>query len=316
MVHSSRSILPKWYNEVKFLESEAISATSDTTHSFIFGRMYKTPSNRTYRDGNHLRINFCHLEFPYDCNGCCLAEPPDNIAQTVSTMYKASWQNQPPEDGGVKEGSVLARCVVDYTVQRDSKLVSAIVEQFDSAGYKCERGLEDIAMCLKVTEDAVRSARSRISSVCPSVAIRRITDYSVLDPLAECNAKAFGYDAMGDTAWLRTKLARQISQPKVFSVYAAMDNTPGSGSKVLAFAVIYRPAEKVPDLAFVQVVGTAPKHRRRGLASAVLQHALEQLPAGTLVYLEAFERHAIALYKNIGFKEVGKLYSTECMLLK
>ncbi|KAJ2511608.1 hypothetical protein GGI11_004747, partial [Coemansia sp. RSA 2049] len=61
MVHPSRSILPKWYAEDKFLETEAISATSDTTHSFVFGRMFKTPSNRTYRDGNHLRIGFCHL---------------------------------------------------------------------------------------------------------------------------------------------------------------------------------------------------------------------------------------------------------------
>ncbi|KAJ1788234.1 hypothetical protein LPJ59_005574 [Coemansia sp. RSA 2399] len=310
MVHPSRSILPKWYAEAKFLESEAIGATSDTTHSFIFGRMYKTPSNRTYRDGNHLRINFCHLEFPYDCNGS-LSEPPDNIAATVTTMYKkCPYQSQPFEDDGA-EGSVLARCVVDYTVQGDAALVASIVDQFDGAGYKCERGLQDSVMRLVVAQKEKEKEEEPCSSARPSAVIRRLVDCDALEQLVACNAKTFGYDAAGDAGWLLAKLARQINQPKAFSVYVAMER-----DKVVAFAVIYNPTDKVPDLAFVQVVGTDPDHWRQGLASAVIRHALGQLPAGTRVYLEAFEKHAIELYQNIGFEKVGTVHSTECMLFK
>ncbi|KAJ2560012.1 hypothetical protein EV175_000013 [Coemansia sp. RSA 1933] len=304
MVHPSRSILPKWYAEVKFLESEAIGATSDTTHSFVFGRLYKTPSNRTYRDGNHLRINFCHLEFPYDCNGC-LAEPPDNIAQTVSAIYGSSYQNN-QESLEETAGAVLARCVVDYTVQTDSQLVASIVSQFGSAGYKCEQGLEDAVMRIVVTDKTTACCKRP-----EAVVIGRVGDCKALDALVDCNARAFGYDVSGDTEWLHAKLARQINQSKQFSVYTATDD-----AKVLAFAVIYRSVEKAPDLAFVQVIGTAPEHRRRGLATAVIRHALRQLPVDTHVYLEAFDHQAIALYKDIGFEKAGTVYSTECTLRK
>ncbi|KAJ2853687.1 hypothetical protein GGI22_004773 [Coemansia erecta] len=308
MVHPARSILPKWYAEVKFLESEAIGATSDTTHSFIFGRMYKTPSNRTYRDGNHLRINFCHLEFPYDCSGS-LSEPPDNIAATVTTMYKkCPYQSQPFADDGAK-GSILARCVVDHTVQEDAALVASIVDQFDGAGYKCERGLQCSVMRLVVAQ---KEEREPCPAARPSAVIRRLVDCDALEQLVACNARSFGYDAAGDTEWLHAKLARQINQPNVFSVYVATERK----NKVVAFAVIYKPTEKAPDLAFVQVVGTDPDHRRQGLASAVIRYALDQLPAGTRVYLEALEEHAIELYHNIGFEKVGTVHSTECMLFK
>ncbi|KAJ2516614.1 hypothetical protein H4217_004472 [Coemansia sp. RSA 1939] len=336
MVHPSRSILPKWYAEDKFLETEAISATSDTTHSFVFGRMFKTPSNRTYRDGNHLRIGFCHLEFPYDCNGC-LAEPPSNIAQTVTAIYNrvspaSSAVQHRRHDAGAKEkdedegACVLARCVVDYTVQPDAGLVDGIVRQFAGLGYRCERGLEDTVMRLVVEDGEGGSAagsgsrsgrlQSRKSQdPRPVPTIRKLAGHSMIPQLVDCNARAFGYDATGDTAWLHAKLARQLDQPDAFSVYAAVDGT-ASDARVLSFAIIYRAPEKAPHLAFVQAVATAPEHRRRGLASDVIQYAVDQLSPGTRVYLEACEPHAISLYQGVGFEEVGRVRSTECILLK
>ncbi|KAI9500337.1 hypothetical protein GGI25_001080 [Coemansia spiralis] len=286
------TIIPKWYAEDKFLESGAISAVSDTTHSFIFGRLYKTPTNQTFRDGNHLRINFCHLEFPCDSNSG-LADPPTSIAQTVMAVYSKCCDSN---------NKVVARCMIDCTLQSD-KVADELVAQFEKAGFACERGLVDTVMLLSVDE------QTRNRTIAADV--RRLSDESMLDALVECNAKSFGYDKTGDTAWLHEKLVRQIRKPQEFFIYVVSEEA----KNVLSFVIIYRPIEKADDLAFVQAIGTHPDHRRHGLAKAVLQYALSQLPVAIRIYLEAFEEGPMALYKQLGFKKVGKIYSTDCMLL-
>ncbi|KAJ2636993.1 hypothetical protein GGF44_003020 [Coemansia sp. RSA 1694] len=285
MVHSAHSILPQWYAECKFLQSESIRMVSDRTDSFIFGHMFRTPTNPEHRDANHLRIDFCHLEFPWDCNGV-LADPPHDIA----AMLRASFANT----------CSVPRCTVDYTLTGGDNL--SVVDAFEGAGYQCDRGIVDLVMCLDTS--------TRVFS--ESMRARRVTESEEISELALCNARSFSYDIAdnngveGAPIWLVEKLSRQARQPDSFRIYAL---------DAKAFVVVYLPWEKSRDLALVQVIGTDPRERRRGLAYEVLAHALKLLPCGVKrVYLEAADGEvaAIALYEKLGFRVVGRSMSAEC----
>lgn len=64
-----------------------------------------------------------------------------------------------------------------------------------------------------------------------------------------------------------------------------------------------------------QVVETHPEYRRRGLASALVQHAghwgLTELRARTLVIVADPEYHAIGLYRKLGFAETERQVELE-----
>ncbi|KAJ2042894.1 hypothetical protein GGI03_006494 [Coemansia sp. RSA 2337] len=275
MVHHARSsILPKWYAEAKFLQSESMRMVSDATDNFIFGRIFRTPTNQEHRDGNHLRMSFCHLEFPWDCSGV-LADPPCDIARIV-------------RDIGVN------RCTVDCTLV-NGRVADSVLSGFEKTGFVCERDLEDYVMCLDTTTVTLTESQR----------VRRATEEDITG-VASCNARSFGYT---DMSWLVEKLLRQLRQPDSFRVYALYIR-----ERVAAFAVIYTPWEKSKDLAFVQVMGTDPEFRRQGLAYEVLAHAVALLPKGVRVYLEAVDPAAIALYEKLGFAVVGKAMSAECWL--
>ncbi|KAJ2880183.1 hypothetical protein H4R27_004880 [Coemansia aciculifera] len=278
MVHHARSsILPKWYAEAKFLQSESMRMVADTTDNFIFGRIFRTPTNREHRDANHLRMSFCHLEFPWDCNGV-LADPPCDIARIA-------------KDIGVE------RCTVDCTLI-DGGVADSVLSGFEKKGFLCERGLEDLVMCLET--GAV--------SLAESLRVRRVTEKDIAE-VALCNTRSFGYADGVSPAWLVEKLLRQLRQPDSFRACALHVQ-----EQVAAFVVIYTPWEKSRDLAFVQVMGTDPGFRRQGLAYEVMAHAVALLPKGVRVYLEAVDPAAIALYEKLGFAVVGKALSAECWL--
>ncbi|KAJ2780883.1 hypothetical protein GGI15_003386 [Coemansia interrupta] len=296
MVHRYRSTLPRWYAESKFLQSEAQSMVSDSTENYTFGHMFKTPTNSSYRDGNHLKINFCHLEFPWDCSGV-LSDPPRNIAQIVKQIYATISSEQ--------DGEIVPRCLVDCTL-KDGGQVDEVIEGFRQAGFGCGEKMVDQVMCLETSE-----VRGRADGK-----VRRVGADS-LGRLVECNARSFGYDESGDTHWLGDKLERQVRQSRHFAVYAIGEDEADGGphGTIDAFAVVFTPYEKARDLAYVQVMGTRPDKRRRGLATRVLSHALASLPSSVeRVYLEAFDQGAIAMYEKLGFHKVGTTTTAECTL--
>ncbi|KAJ2450069.1 hypothetical protein EV183_004526 [Coemansia sp. RSA 2336] len=185
MVHKSRSILPVWYAESRFLHSSALREIADSTDSFVFGRMFQTPTNSTYRDGNHVLVTFCHLEYPWDCNGV-LSDPPTNLASIVAATYQPA----------------IPRCIIDCTLKEPTSTAS-IVQQFESQGFTAYPA-KDKVLRLVVTEDHKK----------PSSDVRQARK-SDLEQLAECNASSFNYS---DKEWVTDKLRRQMESP-LFTIY-------------------------------------------------------------------------------------------------
>ncbi|KAJ2346077.1 hypothetical protein GGF43_005066 [Coemansia sp. RSA 2618] len=293
--------LPLWYAESRFLQSEALRAISDSTDSFVFGRMFKSPSNSTYRDGNHLRLDFAHLEFPSDTQVSC-ADPPAKLAQIVARAY-----NYDDYEGGVRR-SVMPRCVIDCTLN-NTQDTEQIVQDFERHGFACERQIVDPVLCLRITPSIHKSVSQALQTDDDSTIVCERARARQLRELVACNARSFGYDAKGDVGWLDEKLRRQIEAPEQFCVLVARD-----GARVVSFVVIYTAVEKAPRLSLVQVVGTDPAYRRRGLAARLLRHAVSRLRVGTSVYVDAGDHAAVALYQSLGFEEVGEIVTTECVL--
>ncbi|KAJ2850679.1 hypothetical protein IWW36_001723 [Coemansia brasiliensis] len=290
MVLKSRSILPVWYAESRFLHSAAIREIVDSADSFVFGRMFKTPTNSTYRDGNHILLTFCHLEYPWDCNGV-LSDPPTNLASIVAATYNYEEATQ----------QAIPRCIIDCTL-KESSSTKRIIEEFKAEGFSSTAPMEDKVMRLLVTE------KWKQNQVQPSYTVRlaRMAD---LDQLVECNASSFGYPVDGQQ-WIKAKLQRQL-ESRLFSIYVV--DVEG---EIAAFVVLYEWVERARDLAWVQVIGTKPNFRHQGLASALLSYAIGLLAVGTKVYLEAEDQVALALYEKIGFEHVGTIVSVECLLSK
>ncbi|KAJ2784519.1 hypothetical protein H4R18_001059 [Coemansia javaensis] len=283
-----RRALPQWYAESRGLHDGMIRATSDSTESFVFGRLFMTPSNSSFRDGNHLAVRFCHLESPLD-RLAPFADPPRALPAIVQTTFGSSSAYETP---------AAPRCVVDYTLVGWDAAAAGVVDEFAREGFSCER-VEDSVMAAVVGELTPGPAQAAEEGV----AIRAAGPADAAR-LVACNARCFGYDQRGDTAWLAPKLERQLGRPDRFHVHAAL-----AGDAVVGFASVYRRC----GLAFVQAVGTHPDYRRRGVGSAVLRAALASLPPDTRVYLDACEDGPIRMYRKLGFEEVGKITYVECM---
>ncbi|KAJ2769852.1 hypothetical protein IWQ56_001651 [Coemansia nantahalensis] len=279
------SVLPEWYAESRYLHGAAIAALSDTAESLVFGQLFMTPSNHTFRDGNHLVVRFCHLEYPWDRPGS-FADPPRALPQIIRGALGA----------GPHEGAAVPRCIVDATLVGDAA-AAAVVGEFEQQGFACERA-EDVVM-------AMTCGHGRITPPPPAGAEIRPVRPAEVAMLAACNASSFGYDRLGDVAWLAPKLGRQLDRPEQFRVHAAF-----VGGEIASFASVFCSH----GLAFVQTVGTHPRHQRRGLARAVLGSALATLPAGTRVYLDAYEEGSMRMYRRVGFDEIGRITYTECLL--
>ncbi|KAJ1727420.1 hypothetical protein LPJ61_004578 [Coemansia biformis] len=276
-------LLPRWYAESRYLHSGAIGAVSDSVESFMFGQLFMTPSISTFRDGNHLSVRFCHLEYPWD-RPKAFADPPRTLPQIV----RGAFDSTPPE------GPAASRCVVDYTLVGEPAAAN-IVDDFEQQGFVCERA-EDAVMAMTYSSSEAGLAEA------PGAVVRPVKRSEVAQ-LAECNARSFGYDRMGDTAWLAPKLARQLDHPELFHMHAALVD-----GEITSFASVYY----ARNLAFVQAVGTRPEHQRQGLAAAALSSALAGLDAGTRVYLDAYEDGPMRMYRRIGFEEVGKITYADC----
>ncbi|KAJ1957920.1 hypothetical protein EC988_000585 [Linderina pennispora] len=265
--------LPQWYVEDRFLHSEAIRALSDNTENLTFARLFLNPSNPTHRDTNHLHMDFFNLEFP-TAGPVALADPPENIAHITKVTYKTQ--------------GLVPRCTIDTTLHHPQQ----IIKGFDDCGFALERDLNDTVMKIDGLEPSEFKTSKRV---------RRCSEGDIRE-LAKCNARCFGYDKQGDTAWLDEKLRRQVLN----------NDTQVWMLEEKAFAVVFVPREKAPKLAYLQVVGTHPDHRRQGLASEIIQHALAHLVPGMRVYLDAFEEGPIRMYERLGFAKVGNVITTEC----
>lgn len=102
-------------------------------------------------------------------------------------------------------------------------------------------------------------------------------------------------------AWDEGTLRLMMEKPNnlVLAAYA------GAG-EVVGFIVTRQAADEVE----VITIATDPKHRRRGIGLRLLTHAIElaQLRGLAFMFLEVASgnKAAIALYRKLGFEEVGR----------
>ncbi|KAJ2856780.1 hypothetical protein FB639_006069, partial [Coemansia asiatica] len=220
MVHRHKSTLPQWYAESKFLETEVTSKISDQTLNYTFGHLFQSPSNPGYRNGNQLQINFCHLEFPWDCTGA-LSDPPLDIPDILKKVYK----------------DMTPRCTIDGTLKNADE-VHMLVQRFVSAGYTCQQDIVDHVMCLDLTEKNKNMDGAKREQQLGWL------DGTDLDALVDCNQRSFGYQ---DAEWLRIKLGRVIELKDCFHLFTTASSAPDSvvsgerASGIDAFAVVFLP---------------------------------------------------------------------------
>jgi len=109
-------------------------------------------------------------------------------------------------------------------------------------------------------------------------------------------------EATAPGAWNAAQLAAELARPGGFQwLIRARENSPAlgllCGRTVLDEAEIFR-------------LTIAPTHRRQGLASALLVHALARLAGQGIrtchLEVRAANQAAIALYRQLGFNEQGR----------
>ncbi len=104
-----------------------------------------------------------------------------------------------------------------------------------------------------------------------------------------------------DTGWTAQSFAGLIASPAVSAFVVVSTSEEARGLVVLRQAA---------DEAEIITIGILPDHRRRGLACALLDHALERSAADgiAVVYLEVSEDNTAArnFYRARGFGETGR----------
>lgn len=124
------------------------------------------------------------------------------------------------------------------------------------------------------------------------VTIKRCMDAALLSDL---------HSLCFDTGWTPQSFAGLIASPgtSAFVVVSAQEEVRG-------FVVLRQAA----DEAEIITIGILPNHRRRGLACALLDHALDRSAADgiAMVHLEVSEDNAAArnFYREQGFCETGR----------
>ena len=133
----------------------------------------------------------------------------------------------------------------------------------------------------------------------------RVRDYS-LDPLVEADSPAISVIHSEDFVrpWTDGEFAALLEQDTVFG-YAAREI--GHGREAPAGFVLARLAAGEGEILTIAV---ARAHRRRGLGWRLMDAVLRELHAqrAEALFLEVDETNvaAIALYRRLGFVEVGK----------
>ncbi len=99
--------------------------------------------------------------------------------------------------------------------------------------------------------------------------------------------------------WSRESLLREINNPNCRYIAALEDG------RLIAYAGL----QTVLDEGYINNIATLPEHRRRGVASRLLENLIEFGKKAALTFLtlevRASNSAAIAMYSKFGFKEVG-----------
>lgn len=109
--------------------------------------------------------------------------------------------------------------------------------------------------------------------------------------LAELHARCF------EVPWSETDMAEILAMPGTLALVAGGDEPSG-------FVIV----RAVADEAEVLSIGVLPPARGRGTGGALLLAACAMLPRAAEVFLEveSGNRAALALYRRLGFREVGR----------
>ncbi len=125
--------------------------------------------------------------------------------------------------------------------------------------------------------------------------------------LADVHARAF------EAAWTGGEVEALLRQDGVFGVVARRAG-PFSQRRPIGFILVRTAA----DEAEVLTVAVHPGYRRRGVARRLMEYALRSLYhdriAALFLEVDAGNEAALALYRRLGFREVGKrlgYYRTE-----
>lgn len=69
------------------------------------------------------------------------------------------------------------------------------------------------------------------------------------------------------------------------------------------------------DLADIIRLGTLPQHRRKGIARALLQHALDRIAGDTMLMVRRRNQSALRLYLSLGFLPRAQVWDGNSLLL-
>ena len=102
------------------------------------------------------------------------------------------------------------------------------------------------------------------------------------------------------TPWSRSMFAGELAKPSSICLGAFDD-----GGRLLGYLIISR----YVDAWHVMNVATAPEHRGRGIATALLEHLFELTASdgrrGYTLEVRVSNEHAIRLYDKLGFRARG-----------
>lgn len=119
-------------------------------------------------------------------------------------------------------------------------------------------------------------------------------------PLAAAGVAAAIHAQAAEAPWSAETIAGLLAQPGVFGLVAMRGEAPGG----------FILCRVVADEAEVLTLAVLPAARRRGIARALMTAAMAQGKAGGVarVLLEVSVRNdaALALYRSVGFGEVGR----------
>jgi len=119
-------------------------------------------------------------------------------------------------------------------------------------------------------------------------------------PLAAAGVAAAIHARAADAPWSADTIAGLLAQPGVFGLVALAGESP------CGFIL----CRVVADEAEVLTLAVLPEARRQGIARALMAAAMAQAKAGGVarVLLEVSVRNdaALALYRSVGFGEVGR----------
>ncbi|MHC5655139.1 ribosomal protein S18-alanine N-acetyltransferase [Stappia sp. ICDLI1TA098] len=106
-------------------------------------------------------------------------------------------------------------------------------------------------------------------------------------------------------SWGADELSRLATQPGVFVLKARRDSVLGSRA-ALGFAVVRVAA----DEAEILTIAVDPRQRRRGIGAKLLRAVFQRLYADRVAMLflevDAANEAALALYRRLGFRQVGE----------